>query len=323
MDRTERFYRIEQLLRQRRSVSVREFLDELGVSRATFVRDLEYLRERLRVPIEWDRTKRGYRLAEADGSAGHELPGLWFNASEIHALLTMRQLLAELQPGLLEPHIRPLLDRLNLLLEKGDRSLGEIEHRVKIVQVARRAVEPRFFEPVAHALFARRRLFIRHHNRETGMTLERVVSPQRLVHYRETWYIDAWCHLREAVRRFALDALHAVEPLDEPATEIEDDVLRNTLDSGYGVFSGPATERAVLSFSPRRAPWVSCETWHPEQRGEWEANGHYRLILPYGDDRELLMDILKHGPEVEVLAPETLRRRVQETISALSALYRD
>ncbi|HWO99651.1 MAG TPA: WYL domain-containing protein [Methylococcus sp.] len=323
MDRTERFYRIEQLLRQRRSVSVREFLDELSVSRATFVRDLEYLRERLRVPIEWDRTKRGYRLAEADGSVGHELPGLWFNASEIHALLTMRQLLAELQPGLLEPHVRPLLNRLNLLLEKGDRSLGEIEHRVKIVQVARRAVEPRFFELVAHALFARRRLCIRHHNRETGVTLERVVSPQRLVHYRETWYIDAWCHLREAVRRFALDALNAVEPLDAPAPEIEDEVLRNTLDSGYGVFSGPATERAALRFSPRRAPWVSCEIWHPDQHGEREADGHYRLILPYGDDRELLMDILKHGPEVEVLAPETLRRRVRETVSALSALYLD
>jgi hypothetical protein len=60
------------------------------------------------------------------------------NASEIRALLTMRLLLAELHPGLLEPHNRPLLDSLNLLLEKGDRSLGKIEHRIKMVQVASR-----------------------------------------------------------------------------------------------------------------------------------------------------------------------------------------
>jgi hypothetical protein len=159
---------------------------------------------------------------------------------------------------------------------------------------------------MAHALFARRQLFLSHYNRKTGMMLERVVSPQRLVHYRETWYIDAWCHLREVVRRFALGRAARGRTLDAPALEIEDDVLRNTFDSGYGCFPALPLKQAVL-LSPRRAPWVGYETWHPEQRGEWEADGYYRLTLPYGDDREFIIDILKHGPEIEVQAPQLLR----------------
>ncbi len=88
MDRTERFYKIERMLRNRDVVPIRDFLDELGVSAATFKRDIEYLRERLNAPIPWDREKHGYRLYDPDPeNPRHELPALWFNSSEIHALL--------------------------------------------------------------------------------------------------------------------------------------------------------------------------------------------------------------------------------------------
>ncbi|NJD06684.1 MAG: hypothetical protein FIA97_09340 [Methylococcaceae bacterium] len=115
MDRTERFYRIEQLLQEGRCVPVETFLAELEISIATFKRDLEYLRECFHAPIVWDRARRGYRFEQNGTSTTplpHELPGLWFSASEIHALRTMRQLLAELQPGLLDPHVQPLLSLL-------------------------------------------------------------------------------------------------------------------------------------------------------------------------------------------------------------------
>ena len=63
MDRTERFYRIQRLLEQRRHVSRDALIEDLGVSRATLKRDLAYLRDRMMVPIEWDR-ERGYFLDE-------------------------------------------------------------------------------------------------------------------------------------------------------------------------------------------------------------------------------------------------------------------
>lgn len=117
MDCTARLYRIDQLLHERRVVPTAILLEELGISPATLKRDLDYLRDRLNAPIAWDRERRGYRFAEAAAAKKHyNLPGLWFNASEIHALLTMQHLLCTLQPGILAPHIQPLLARLQALL---------------------------------------------------------------------------------------------------------------------------------------------------------------------------------------------------------------
>ncbi|MFN9938741.1 MAG: HTH domain-containing protein, partial [bacterium] len=79
MDRTERFYRIERLLRERASVRLDEFIARLGVSRPTVIRDLAYLRDRMGVPIVFDRGRGGYHLADARESTRHRLPGLWFN----------------------------------------------------------------------------------------------------------------------------------------------------------------------------------------------------------------------------------------------------
>lgn len=321
MDRTERFYRIEQMLRERSAVPVGDFLAELGVSIATFKRDVEYMRDRLRVPVVWDRASRGYRLDRQGLAESSELPGLWFNASEIHALFTMRRLLQDLQPGLLEPHVRPLLDRLNHLIGTGAPHLREVEKRVRVFQVARRAVETRHFANLATALFERRQLHILHFNRASGDRTERTVSPQRLVYYRENWYLDAWCHWREAIRSFAVDALEAATPSPGAALDIPEAELDRHLGTGYGIFSGAAVQWAVLRFSPERARWVSREVWHPQQRGGFEADGGYRLEIPYSDDRELVMDILRHGAEVEVLGPESLRERLGEMVGAMARKY--
>jgi len=88
VDRTERFYRIQRMLRTRRFVPIADFLKDLEVSRATFKRDIEYMRDRLNAPIEWDRDSGGYRFT--DGAVERELPGLWLSPREIHALLVTR-----------------------------------------------------------------------------------------------------------------------------------------------------------------------------------------------------------------------------------------
>ena len=137
MDRTERFYRIDQLLHERKVIPLQLLIEVLGVSRATINRDLEYLRDRLNAPIVWDRERRGYRYEEADRAAlRYALPGLWFNGAEIHALLTMEHLLSNLQPGLLGPHIEPLRARIRMLLDSGDHSAEEVTSRIRLLRMA-------------------------------------------------------------------------------------------------------------------------------------------------------------------------------------------
>jgi predicted DNA-binding transcriptional regulator YafY len=322
MDRSERFHKIIRLLKDRRIVSRDAFLEALGVSRATFKRDLGYLRDRMDAPILWDAEAGGYRLAAASGEPqNYELPGLWLNAGELHALLAMEQLLEGLQPGLLGPHVRPLRERIRRLIEVGDHSAEEVGRRIRILEVGSRPVEPECFQVLASAVLSRRRLRIRHHNRVRSETTERVVSPQRLVHYRDNWYLDAWCHERQALRTFSADVIEAAEMLERGAREIPETKLDRHLGSGFGIFSGARTETAILQFMPTRARWVSRETWHPEQEGQFQLDGSYLLKVPYADPRELVMDILKYGPDVEVLAPMSLAELVTGRLAEAHGLY--
>jgi predicted DNA-binding transcriptional regulator YafY len=322
MDRTERFYKIHQLLSARPAVRISEFLSALGVSRATFKRDLEYMRDRLNAPIEWEREIGGYRYTRATQDAPrYELPGLWLNPSEIRALLTMQHLFANLQPGLLEPHIKPLLARLRSLLGSAEHPADEVERRIRIVHLGTRALNLPHFEVVASAVLDRRRLHIVYVSRSSNERTERDVSPQRLVHYRENWYLDAWCHLRDDIRSFALDAIHETQLLDKRAKNVPERDLDEVLASGYGIFSGRNTAWAKLRFTPERARWVAAEAWHPQQKGHFDADGSYVLELPFSDHRELAMDVLRHGPHVEVLAPESLRAAVKDQLAAALKRY--
>lgn len=323
MDRSERFQRIIRMLKQRRVVSRDAFLEALEVSRATFKRDLEYLRDRMDAPILWDAEAGGYRLATQSGEPqNYELPGLWLNAGELYALLAMEQLLEGVQPGLLGPHVRPLRDRIRRLIEVGAHSAEEVGRRIRVLEVGNRVMEPECFQVLASAVLSRRRLRIRHYNRIRDETTERTVSPQRLVHYRDNWYLDAWCHDRQALRTFSADAVVDAQMLERGAREISEARLDRHLGSGFGIFSGARTELAVLQFAPARARWVSRETWHPEQEGQFQLDGSYMLKVPYSDPRELVMDILKYGPDVEVLAPAGLAELVVGRLAEARALYR-
>lgn len=317
MSRAWRIHQIDQLLNHRRVVSLEEFLDTLEVSRATFKRDLEFLRDQLNAPILWDRELGGYRFERSDASGPkYELPGLWLSAAEAHALLGMQQLLEGVDAGLLGKHVAPLKTRLDAILLAEGMDPAAVSHRVRIIQQQRRHGASIHFEAVARATLERRRVRVRHLHRGKDEVSERELSPQRLVHYRENWYLDAWCHLRQDIRSFALDALQHVDMLADAAHEVDDAALDARLGNGYGIFSGGERHWSELVFSAERARWVGAQTWHPEQVGEWLPDGRYRLRLPYNDDRELLGDVLSHIPEVEVAAPPALRARVRDALSA-------
>jgi predicted DNA-binding transcriptional regulator YafY len=319
-----RLYRIESLIRSRGQVSFATLLEELEVSPATLKRDLEYLRSRMGAPIEYDREVNGYRFGSAYVGPRHELPGLWFDESELYSLLMAQQLLAGLDSdGMLSRHLQPLLDRIHQLLGsgEGDDAAAQLMKRVKVVTPLRRPVPGRFFERVSAALLGRKRLQLRYLTRGRGEVSEREVSPQRLVHYRNTWYLDAWCHRVEALRRFALDAMEQATPLGKAARNLPMKGVQAAMDAGYGIYAGATPHWAVLLFTPQAAQWASREEWHPEQQGRWRDDGSYEMRLPYVDDTELVMDLLRQGEQVQVLGPPELAQAVRCRLVAAAALY--
>ncbi len=313
MSSMERVYQIDQMLGGRKLVTRSELQERLGVSWATLKRDLAYLKDRLHAPIVFDRELGGYRFDHESKRVGpqYELPGLWFSAEEIHALLTMQHLLSNLDTGgLLGPQIKPLLARLTGLLGVADDPVEQVQRRIRVQTVGARKFNLDHFQAVGSALLRRKRLLIGYHARGTDETTEREVSPQRLVHYRDNWYLDAWCHLRNDLRAFAVDAIARAEILDTRARDVAEKRLDEVLGSGYGIFTGDNVTWATLRFTPARSRWVAAERWHPMQEGTLRKDGSFELKLPYTDDRELIMDIMKYGADCVVAAPKALRDRV-------------
>ena len=323
MSQTERVLRIQQMLQAKRVIPREEFLGELEVSPATFKRDLEFLRSRFQVNIEWSRERGGYHCEDLRSGGGHgNIPGPMYSASEIHALLLMQDLLVQLQPGLLEMDLAPIQQRLRLLLGTRHFEPDQIRRRIRILHMASRPVDAKCFQLVSMATLSRRRLELRHWSRFRNEETVREISPQRLVYYRANWYLDSWCHLRNGLRSFALDMIRDAKISDTPADEIPDEALDANLGSGYGIFTGAPQNIAVLRFEPHITRWVSREIWHSKQTQHVEPTGHLVLSVPYSTDYELTMDILRYGANVEVLAPDSLRRRVEEQLRTAANRYR-
>ncbi|MBU3585968.1 YafY family protein [Polynucleobacter sp. AM-26B4] len=311
MNNMERVYKIYNLLNSRGVVSTDAFLQELDISLATFKRDLAFMKNNLNAPIEWDSYERGYKFGKQGPGPKFELHGMWFSQEETTALVTMNHLLASLdQGGLIGPHIAPLMTRIDAILGNGETSSKELRKRIKLISMGSRKNSSKYFADIGNALLKREMIQILFYTKDRDEVEEREVSPQRLIHYRENWYLDAYCHKREALRSFSLDGIRDVVLLNEKCKDISDKDMNEHFTKSYGIFSGGADKTAKLKFSPKASRWVSGESWHPEQRSHFEKDGSYVLEFEYSQDPELIMDILKHGDEVEVLAPADLKKKV-------------
>lgn len=321
MDRFERIYTIHNLLCSHKyPIPMDTLCEKLEHSKSTVIRDINALRN-LGAPIVYNHDAKGYFLDTRHAEHPYQLPGLWFNASELYALLIGQSLLTHIQPGVLEDHIGPLKKRIEQLLHNQHAGSPELGHRIRILQTASRSTNLQHFHKITTALVQRQQLRILYHGRARDQTQERDISPQRLVYYRDNWYLDGWCHNRNDLRTFALDRIHPITQLDLAAKNIDDHTLDQQLTSSYGIFDGEAQHTAILHFSPHAAKWIADEHWHPQQYSQTLPNGGHELRIPYNNPTELIMDILKYGPDVEVLAPASLRQIIQEKLQASLKMY--
>lgn len=121
-------------------------------------------------------------------------------------------------------------------------------------------------------------------------------------------------------RLFSLDRINLAYIADRPAHTLPEQELETFANAGFGIFGGAPKATAHLRFSHHAARWVAEEQWHKNQQGKWQEGG-YHLHVPYADERELVMEVLRYGAGVEVLGPRELREEVAERIRAMAGIY--
>jgi predicted DNA-binding transcriptional regulator YafY len=322
MSDMERLHRIKYMIQARKSVPKQAFLDELEISEATFKRDLEYLRSRMNASIVYDRYAGGYQFESLQDAEKTELPGLWFTEKEATALVLMQHLLSSLdQGGLIGPHIEPLTAIIDGILGQSETTAKELRKRIKVLGMGSRKNSIENFAEIGAALLKRNRLDVTYYSKGKDELTQRVISPQRLIFYRENWYLDAYCHLRKELRSFAVDGIRKAVLTNAKADEVSEKQAQEHFAESYGIFSGKATQRAKLRFTPEHARWVATEKWHGQQVGSFDKEGFYILEFDYNQDPELIMDIMKHGSGVEVLSPASLKSKVKAELEKTILSY--
>lgn len=326
MDKFDRIFHLHKILSSRRTaIPLEDLMARLECSKSTLHRTINALKDYLNAPVIFDANAGGYRYGKDAHGEAYELPGMWFTPGELQALALMQRLLKDAGGGLLEEHMGPLSRRLNELTRHQRLNLGEAASRLRFPSIGARPAG-KAFELVTSATLQRKKVWIEYHARSDDRRSERTISPQRVVHYRETWYLDAWDEARNDLRSFSIDRILRATMLDEQAFDVPDEELDEELDehfaSAYGIFGGKADKIATLRFTKERARWVADERWHPQQEGMWLPDGRYELRIPYRSSRELVMDVMRHGPDVEVVAPAELRAEVEEQLRRALEQYR-
>lgn len=321
MDKLTRLFKLHHVLQaHKQPVPMRTIQDSLECSRATAARAIQEMRDYFGAPIEYDRITNGYHYI---GDQAFQLPGLWFSERELLALLTFEQLLADIGPGILGDQLAPFSTKIRQILASQGIGSEHGDKRVTLAAANSRPFSPAHFAAVADATLRRKQLSLTYENRSNGETNSRTVSPQRLTHYRDNWYLEAWCHIREDLRTFSLDRILSLDRLDQRAKEVSAELLARRSSASYGIYAGEPKAWAVLRFSVWQSRWVIGEQWHSDQIARYLDDGRYELEVPYSEDGEIIKDILAYGPHVEVLSPPELREKVIQRLNEAVALYQD
>lgn len=308
-------------------LSKKRLQEELECSAASVERYITELRDTYSQTVEYDREANGYRLS-IDNHNDIELPSHLFTTQEINALLLIEQIIDDLEPGFLKDDTQALKQHLSKIREQFSGKKIDLDdaHRIRMINIGKRRGNIKHLITVTQAVLQQIRLSMNYSARsgDDPSLSKREISPQRLTHYRDNWYLDAWCHQRHALRTFALDRVSEICLLDtnqSPIKRLTASELDKYYSQTFGIFGGEVKDRAVLKFTAHRSQWVSEEVWHPKQKGIWLDDGCYQLEIPYGNDTELIGDILKYGDQVEVISPPSLRIKIRHQIQLLSNLY--
>lgn len=324
MDKSERIFHLHKMINGGKAPTCAQLMEATQASRTTFNRDYAHLKDFFGAPVIYCPKRKGYLYDPAQPR--FEMPGLWMSPSELHALLACEQLLESVQPGLLAPQLGPLKSRIRHMLSHSGHPYKTVADRIRIRSSNARHPEPNRFAIVAEATLRERQLLIdyspRSNDSASSDNMDRLVEPQRLIRYRDAWALVAWCTRRQALRYFSVDRITQPRVGEANQRPLAARELDRFSDASFGIFSGVATDWAVLRFQPEPARWVADEHWHPEQISQWQPDGTYQLQIPYSDERELVMEILKYGAGVEVIGPTALRETIKATLSAAHDQYK-
>lgn len=313
----ERFVWFDSCVRSGRYPSATTLARRFEMSPKTAQRDIEFMRDRLKCPLEYDRTRKGYFYT----SGSFSLPLTYLSTDELSSILLARKLLQHISGDSIRNELSSIISKITSILEKHIDNSNVIDSSLSFKLIEYSPVSDHLFKDVLGSCIRRSSISFEYYSPSKEERTVRNVDPYHLLNYMGTWHLIGYCHLREDFRDFVLTRVSNLAVLDRTFRLRKDIDINELLQSGFGIFKGKEKQQVRLRFSPQKAKWIESQIWHKDQRTKYLADGSLELSFPAASLIEVKMEVLKHGADVEVISPSALRKQIKAEAERILALY--
>ena len=307
--------RVHQLLQAGSYPNATSLAREIEVSTKTIQRDLEFMRDRLNLPLEFDRAKNGYHYTgEVSG-----FPTMQITEGEIFALVVAEKALQQYRGTSFE---KPLLSAIRkmeqALPDTISLNLADIEQTISFRTRAEPILDLKTFDVLAKAVAQRQQLEIFY--RKPGQPAEpRLVDAYHLANINGEWYLFAYDHARKDLRTFVPARIQSVKPTGKTFERTQKFSLEKRLRDSFGVHSGEGEFDVIIRFNARAADYIREKKWHPSQTLRDLKDGGAELKMKLSSLAEVQRWVLSWGGDAKVLKPRELIESVRAAARKLLA----
>jgi proteasome accessory factor B len=303
----ERMLRIHQELQAGKYPTANTLAEELEISSKSIHRDLEFMKYRLNLPIEFSRSKWGYHYTEEVTS----FPTLHFTEGELVALVVAEKALQQYRGTSFE---KPLLNAIRKMEEAMpdlvSLSITEVNQVVSFRTRAEPILNLEIFDTLARATSARQQL--QFYYRKPGHAAEsRIVDPYHLANINGEWFLFGYDHLRKDIRTFVPARIQNVRATGKSFKRQASFSLENRLRDSFGVFSGDGTHEVALRFDAVAADYIREKKWHESQKLKELPGGGVELRMKLSSLGEVERWVLSWGGRAQVISPPELADTVK------------
>ncbi|MBN2077527.1 MAG: YafY family transcriptional regulator [Spirochaetes bacterium] len=314
-----RVHFIDRKIRDGSYPNARSLAKEYEVSERTILRDIEYMRDMLDCPIEYDTGKRGYYYTESSFS----IPAVHIGESELFALCVAERALEQYRATPLYETLARVFDKLVLALPGEVKvNYSWLNPEISFLHRGRTEIDPAVWEAIAAALTSRTVLRITHRKAGAEEATERFVEPRHMLNYDGEWYLIARCRTRNEEVTFAISRIENALPTGEPCRGPGDFDVTSYLGEHFGIVREGESHRVEVAFSPEAAPYVRERTWHGDQELRDLAGGGVVISFTTNSLVEVRRWVLGWGAAARALAPERLVEEIREELESALGKYR-
>jgi predicted DNA-binding transcriptional regulator YafY len=313
----ERFIWFDDRVRSKTYPNTTKLSKQFEVSVKTAQRDIEFMRDRLSCPLVYDKTRKGYYYDDDT----FYLPLIHLSSTEISTLLIARKILQGISGEYISKELSLIIDKITSILKKHIADTDVIDDVFSLQLIGYSPVSEDVFKVVLEGCLNRRSLSFTYASPLNEMKSTRTVDPYHLFNYMGTWHLIAYCHTKKDLRDFNLYRIMDLKLLDT-SFEIRNNFhFKKYFDSAFGIYKGNMTRQVTLRFTPVKSRWVKGQLWHKDQKVKVLNDGSLELTFPVANYAEIMMEILKHGSNVEVIKPKSLRELIKSEAKNILKIY--